>query len=314
MVDLFSAILAPEIPRDHPTYAALLYAYCPAAAGWWKSGVALPPASYDVAWHVLLDYTTGADLRSVLDKYGLGKLLGPIKKYVHAVSDLRNQYPALQAPELLPIYDLVQTETSDRFGLHDPIREHFGGDWKNVFEYVRIWAFVIPDWTIQILHHNASDFSIHRQELTFRMPDPTAPIRFPAFVWRSGIRDPERPRIAFLSNGAVPDQMRGIVGLLSAPDDTQVWEVSPHIYLLDPKTGKVSPFEPTAPTERMLEILSGLAEASRSGPYPPLAALNNPDRCKPCPFNIWCLNPKIERPSLPLEMMEPGEAQAGTIR
>jgi hypothetical protein len=313
MVDLFSAILDADTPRDHPAPSALLYSYCPAAAGWWKFGARAAPPSYDVAWHVLTDYVTGVNLKSVLESYGVGSLLGKIKNYLGAVSGVRREHPALQAPELLPIYDLVKTETRDRFGLQDSLRDHFGGDWRNVFEYARIWAFIVPDWTIQILHHGGAESSIQQQELVFRMPHEPVPIRFPAFVWRSRIQRTDQPRIGFVSGGAVPDQVRCIVGLLSAPNDAHEWGTTPLIYILDPITGKVKPFKSAVPTGRMVEILRGLARAGKSGPYPPLAALNDPVRCRPCPFNNQCLNSQNVLSEIPLRFINSGNNEAGLL-
>jgi hypothetical protein len=41
--DLFTALAERENPRGHPLLAALLYAFCPAAARWWLAG-AVPVA------------------------------------------------------------------------------------------------------------------------------------------------------------------------------------------------------------------------------------------------------------------------------
>ena len=47
--DLFLALQDPQNPRGHPVLAALLYAFCPAAARWWLAG-ADPEQIFDPVW------------------------------------------------------------------------------------------------------------------------------------------------------------------------------------------------------------------------------------------------------------------------
>ncbi|MDP2975161.1 MAG: AMP-binding protein [Anaerolineales bacterium] len=82
--DLFTALANRENLRGHPLLAALLYAFCPAAARWWLAG-AEPVIPFDPVWQALQDFTLGKTLKEVLSGYGFENLLGHAQKYIRNV-------------------------------------------------------------------------------------------------------------------------------------------------------------------------------------------------------------------------------------
>ncbi len=247
---------------------------------------------YDVAWHVLDDYATGSTLKTALEKYELANLIDPIKEYLEEVRLIRAEYPALRAPELLPIYELVKAPAADRFHIQKQIHQYFGGDWKNVFEYARIWAFVLPDWTLQIRDRQKGDWSIGREELFIRLPGFDGHISFPAFVWNSSDGNLKSPSIGFLADSALPDPVRFLLGSFSAPGEGRQWECLPRIFALDRRTGQATLLESSEAGERLIQALDQLASAAQIGPYLPLASWKEPGQCQHCLFRDPCINPR----------------------
>ena len=58
--DIFEAA-RDKMGKPNPIMAALLYAFCPAAAHWYVRNVQ-PEAVFDVVWQALEDYATGKSM------------------------------------------------------------------------------------------------------------------------------------------------------------------------------------------------------------------------------------------------------------
>ena len=129
--DLFFALLDKENPRGHPILAALVYAYCPAAARWWQAG-ADPVTPFDPLWQALEDLALGRTLKEALSSYRFDDLMDVAQTYVEQVDAWRNRHPGIRAPELLPTFPGGRIEMSRRFGHRDAIRK-FGDRWVKFF-------------------------------------------------------------------------------------------------------------------------------------------------------------------------------------
>ena len=118
--DLWLALKDKDNPRGHPLLAALLYAYCPAAARWWLTGAdaaflpfdcsfaALRTSAqgrpFDPVWQALNDLSSGETLKAALTRYGFEDILDEAKKYVGEVDAYRRTHPGIDSPETLPTF------------------------------------------------------------------------------------------------------------------------------------------------------------------------------------------------------------------
>ena len=144
--DLFLAMLNPKNARGNPILAALVYTFCPAAARWWLMGVD-PTPPFDPVWKSLEDLSTGKTLLEFLTQYGFENLLDEIRSYVGEVEEYRRQHSNLKSPELMPLFRGGNIHISRRYGSQNAIH-NLGGDWRNLFIYIRTWAFLSHDWRI----------------------------------------------------------------------------------------------------------------------------------------------------------------------
>ena len=179
--DLFTALLDKRNPRGHPILAALLYAFCPAAARWWLAG-ADPVIPFDPLWQALEDLISGSTLKEALSSYGFESLVDVAQTYVNQVDAWRDRHPGIDAPELLPTFPGGRIEMSRRFGHRAGIRK-FGGRWENFFAYVRAWAFVVRDWEAAMRFPKHPQLSQVRLALTLK--GIRRPADFPAWSWMS---------------------------------------------------------------------------------------------------------------------------------
>ena len=69
-----------------------------------------------------------------------------VRGYVQEVGGISLPTP-IQAPELLPLFRGGKIPAGRRFGSQNAIN-NLGGDWRNLFIYVRTWAFLSQDWRI----------------------------------------------------------------------------------------------------------------------------------------------------------------------
>jgi hypothetical protein len=231
--DLFLAIKDPQNPRGHPLLAALLYAFCPAAARWWLAG-AEPDKVFDPIWQALTDQAEGGTLKEVLTSYGFETLLADVKQYVEQVEAFRRLHPGIAAPERLPTFDGGHLELAKRFGLQEAIAK-LGGRWENFFTYIRAWAFLVSDWEAEMRFFNAPDLA--RSQLMLNLPGIRRPVRFPAWIWLDQVGHGARVVIGLLVRGREQDELRFALARLAGPEGDKPWPVQPEVWALDREGG-----------------------------------------------------------------------------
>lgn len=282
--DLFLALKDAHNPRGHPLLAALLYAFCPAAARWWLAG-ADPEQAFDPLWKALIDRAGGKTLKDALAGYGFETLLEDAKQYVDQVEAFRRHHPGIAAPELLPTFGGGHLELAKRFGLQAAINK-LGGRWENFFAYVRSWAFLVSDWAVGVRFYGTPEPA--RQNLMLSLPGVRRPVHFPAWVWIDRVGKGTRVVIGLLVQGRQQDELRFGLARLAGPEGEKPWPVQPEVWAIDRENGKAEPADPHLPAESLAASASRLAELAKAGPYPPLGALTDPDRCRTCGFTAQC--------------------------
>jgi len=297
--DLFFALLDPDNPRGHPILAALLYAFCPAAARWWMSG-AVPTPPFDPLWFSLTERATGKTLAEVLRGLGFETLLDDAKQYLEQVEAYRRHNANMTAPELLPTFPGGQVDVVKRFN-HQASIEKLGGDWKHFFPFVHAWAFAYRDWTVT-LHLTEAAFSPVRLALTLQ--GVRKPVYFPAWMWSVyGKEQPER--ISRLMVGLLGweaerhDQLRMGLAQQAGLAGEQPWPVFPEMRVLQ-RNGAVSPPDIRLSPNQLPGLVKRFAELAKNGPYPPLPALQLSPKCKVCGFQAQCFTPSGELSPLTL--------------
>ncbi len=282
--DLFLAIKNHQNPHGHPLLAALLYAFCPAAARWWLAG-AVPEQVFDPVWQALTDQAGGGTLKEALAGYGFEALLADVKQYVDQVEGFRRLHPGVAAPELLPTFDGGHLELAKRFGLQEAINK-LGGRWENFFAYIRAWAFLVSDWEAEMRFFGAPD--LRHRWLMLSLPGTRRPVRFPAWAWLDRVGHGERVVIGLLVREREQDELRFSLARLAGPEGEKPWPAHPEVWAMDRERGKAEPIDSHLPPERLAPTVTRLAELAKEGPYPPMGALTSPERCRFCGFNTQC--------------------------
>lgn len=282
--DLFLALQDSQNPRGHPILAALLYAFCPAAARFWLAG-AEPEPVFDPLWQALTDLAGGRTLKEALSGYGFEALLVDAKQYVEQVEAFRRLHPGVAAPEQLPTFGGGHLELSKRFGLREAI-DKLGRRWENFFAYVHAWAFLVSDWEAEMRFIGTPEL-IYRQ-LMLTLPGIRRPVRFPGWVWTDRVGNGTRIVIGLLAEGREQDELRFALARQAGPEGDQPWPASPEVWAMDRENGKAEPIDPHLPLEALAPLITRLAELAKEGPYPPLGALTSPERCQTCGFFAQC--------------------------
>ena len=283
--DLFLALLNRKNAREHPILSAMLYAYCPIAARWWLVG-ADPVLPFDPVWQSLRDLTSGETLHHYLTQYGFDGLLDEIRSYISEVEKYRNLHP-IQAPELMPIFRGGKIPASRRFGSQNAIT-NLGGDWRNLFIYVRTWAFLSLDWRIGMQIPNDSRYTLTSEKVLLSLPFTRLPVQFDVWIWKVPVGHVTETKVGLLVTGSEQDQLRFSLVARCNPAGKQPWPNMPTIFALDRVTGEASHFDQIlsdGDLERMVQSLSDLA---KKGPHPPLNALRQPSACKKCGYQHLC--------------------------
>lgn len=292
-IGLFTALLDKGNPRGHPIIAALLYVFCPAAARWWLAG-ADPVIPFDPLWQALEDLASGKTLKEALSDYGFESLVDVAQTYVKQVDVWRERHPGIDAPELLPTFNGGRIETARRFGHRAGIRK-FGGQWENLFTYVRTWAFVVRDWEFAMRFPEPPQFSQVRLALT--LPGIRRPAAFPVWSWVGRIQGAHRVALGLIG---AQDQLRlGMVRRAGLAGD-KPWPSTPEVWALDERRGRVAHFDDRLPEDTLPGVVEQLADAAQQGPYPPLMALSWTGPCQSCGFRPQCFTDKGEISSLSL--------------
>lgn len=283
--ELFQALLNNKNPRGHPVLSALLYAFCPAAARWWLAG-AEPTPPFDPVWQSLQDLASGGTLLEHLKGYGFDKLTDEIKKYVQEVQAYRSLHP-VPAPETLPLFRGGKIPAGLRFGSQNAIR-NLGGDWRNLFIYVRTWAYLSQDWRIGMSISRDTDYILSREKISLALPSIRLPAQLDAWVWRVPLGHATEIKIGVLTLRGEHDQLLFSLLGRSSPAGDQPWPNMPIVFGLDRETGEAQHFDQTLPDKDVERTVTSLAELAKNGPYPPLSALRHASVCKECGYRNLC--------------------------
>ena len=287
--DLFLALLNRKNAREHPILSALLYAFCPTAAHWWFAG-ADPVLPFDPVWRSLEDLTSGGTLLDHLTRYGFENLIDDIREYIHEVDEYRKQHP-IQAPELLPLFRGGKLDMARRFGSQNAI-ENLGGDWRNLFIYVRTWVFLSQDWRIGMKIDRTTQYSVSGEKVNLTLPFARLPVQLDTWIWRIPVGHVTETRIGLLVSSMEQDQLRFALIRHCHPLGEQPWPNTPLIYALDRESGGVDHFEQTLSDEVLERVVQSLTSLAKNGPYFPLNALRQRSICKKCGYQHLCFEKK----------------------
>lgn len=283
--DLFLALLNRENARGHPILSALAYAFCPAAARWWLAGAdPLPP--FDPVWQALHDLSSGGTLLEHLKRYGFEDLTEEIKAYVQEVQAYRSQHP-IQSPESLPLFRGGKLPVARRFGSQNAIH-NLGGDWRNLFVYIRAWAFLSQDWRSGMGIERSADYQLSLEKVALALNFTRLPIQFEALIWRVSVGQATEIRIGALAQRGEQDQLRLCLLGRCSPNGRQPWPNRPMIFTLDRDSGEVQHFEQTLPERNLERTVQFLSSLAKDGPHPPLNALRQPSTCRTCGYPSLC--------------------------
>ena len=287
--DLFLALLNRKNAREHPILSALLYTFCPTAAHWWFAG-ADPVLPFDPVWRSLEDLTSGGTLLDHLTRYGFEDLTDDIREYIHEVDQYRSQHP-IQAPELLPLFRGGKIDMARRFGSQNAIN-NLGGDWRNLFIYVRTWVFLSQDWRIGMVIDRTSQYSLSMEKVHLVLPFTRLPVQFDTWIWKIPTGHVMETKIGLLLSRLEQDQLRFALMRHCHPLGQQPWSNTPTIYALDRETGGVDHFEQTLSDDDLERVIQSLSNLTKNGPYFPLNALRQRSLCKKCGYQHLCFEKK----------------------
>lgn len=294
--DLFLALLDKRNLRGNPVLVGLLYAYCPAAAHWWLSGVD-PTPKFDPVWTAVNDYASGATLKQVLVNYGFDSLIDNARPYIDKVIAYRRINSGILAPELLPTFKGNTLELHKRFGLKEVI-ERFGNKVDNFFLYIHTWAFLLHDWEVP-MRLEGDSVTFERARIMLSVPGMRQSAVMTAWLWKLAIGGMAEARLVLGGISTSHDQLRFSLFRMSSPEGDRPWKTTPEVWVLNERDGRSDAFEqiltPTQ-TEEVLRYLNRLA--AKSDYSPPMVGLQDPERCELCWFQTPCF--KNERKFNPM--------------
>jgi len=285
--DLLSALLNHENRRGHPILSAMLYSFCPTAARWWIAG-ADPEPPFDPVWQAIKGWNSGTNLTEQLEKYSLGKVIDVVGQYVEDVEQYRKDHKdGPPSPELSPSFKGGQISREHRFESENGI-QNMGGNWDNLFAYVRTWAFLLDDWRKSIHLDRGANFNLKLETVSLTLPDYRQPVHFDTLVWRVQIGHVTEIRIGLLVQRGEVDLLRFALLGLSSPHGDRPWPNLPRVYALDRETGEAVLADLPVSNRNVPKLVGQLAKAAQEGPYPPLNALQCPSVCKSCGYLHFC--------------------------
>lgn len=285
--DLFLAMLNPKNARGNPILSALVYAFCPTAARWWLEGV-VPTPPFDPVWKSLEDLSSGKTLLEFLTQYGFENLLDEIRSSVLKVEEYRKQHGNLRAPELMPLFRGGEIPMSRRYGSQNAI-DNLGGDWRNLFIYVRTWAFLSHDWRKAMLIGRDSGYSLKAEKVCLTLPSARLPVQFDTWVWHVPVGHVTETKIGSLVSKGEQDQLRFSLLNRCTTLGKLPWSNTPAIYALDRETGEAKSVDPLLANRDLEKTVVSLSNLAKQGPHPPLNALRQPSICKQCGYQQLCL-------------------------
>jgi hypothetical protein len=290
--DIFHALLDERNrqARGNPILPALLYAYCPAAAGWWLAGERPEPV-FDVIWQVLEDYVAGKTLKEALLDYEIGEAALPdIEEYIGQISTYRMNHP-MSSPECSPLFPGGRFEPSHRLGSQVGIQRM--GGWNQVLEYARVWAFLLYDWQSRMKISPNVELVIEKEWLALRAPGVRKAAYFPVWIWKENFEGTKRNHIGlFVEDGRGHDQLR--FALVQSADRVgdKRWKTPPLVFGLQRQSGETELFRAIFPQEELLNMILPLGEPAAQRQIFPLQALRNPQACLTCAFRKKCYAPQ----------------------
>jgi hypothetical protein len=283
--DMFQAILDEKNHRENPILLALLYSFCPAAARWNCAGVE-PRPLFDIFWKVLRDYVDHPTLKDAMAGMGFDTILDDIKVYIEEVNNSRCRHNKIPHVETTDIFSPPPVDLKRRFGLADALKE-VDGEWRNLQQYARVWAFVFKDWwTCFGIKPELTKFELTHLMLT--ASGVRLPLRWPAWQWTETNGKVTRIIVGMMVHDGAQDQLRFSLAVRAGPDGDKPWSATPQVYALDPANSEAEPANLRLDPADTPQLVGNLAESARKGPWPPLNALNNPDRCEMCGYRMFC--------------------------
>jgi len=284
--DLFLALLNRKNARGHPILSAMLYAFCPTAARWWLVG-ADPTPPFDPVWKSLEDLSSGKTLLEFLTQYGFENLLDEIRAYIREVEEYRRQHSDFKAPELMPLFRGGNISISRRYGSQNAIN-NLGGDWRNLFIYVRTWAFLSQDWRTSMLIERDSGYSLNAEKVCLTLPGVRLPVQFDTWIWKVPVGHVTETKIGALVSKGEQDQLRFSMLSRCTTLGKQPWSNTPAIVALDRETGNAKHFDQVLANRDLEKLVESLSDLAKKGPHPPLNALRQPSVCKQCGYQQLC--------------------------
>ena len=283
--DLFLALLNRHNARGNPILSALVYSFCPTAAHWWMVG-ADPVPKFDPVWQSLQDLASGETLHECLLRYGFDNFIGEIRTYIREVEEYRSLHP-VQAPELIPLFRGGKTSVGQRFGSQNAIN-NLGGDWRNLFIYVRTWAFLAQDWRIGMRIERDSNYTLTSEKVLLTLPFVHLPVQFDVWVWKIPVGHVMETKIGSMVFNREQPQLLFSLFSRCNPIGDQPWPNTPAIFALDRVTGETSNFDQTLRDKDLERTVQSLSDLAKKGPHPPLNALRQPSICKNCGYQRLC--------------------------
>ena len=273
-------------PRNHPIGLGLLYAWCPAAAYWWRVGVEIKPP-FDPVWQAVEDYAAQPPrtLRQYLEDYNLENLLDDARRYIEQVKAARQRLPHVTAPELLPTFPGGKLPLRKRFGIRQALKNI--GEVEGFFAYIRTWAFLIPDWLAAVPYER---IYIATTWVSVRFDGLRSAYRLPA--WAIFSKDTDGKEKTPLVLGVPPGGFAALatVYLLAQSGDKQAWERAPQVWQMA-RDGTAAPVDPVIPVKDTAQALLMIGERAGGAQKPlPLASLVNPEQCRRCVFRSMCFD------------------------
>ena len=283
--DLFLALLNRRNARGHPILSALAYAFCPMAAHWWQAG-ADPVPPFDPVWKSIEDLASGETLMDYLIKYEFDGFIEEIRTYIHKVEQYRILHP-IQAPELMPLFDGAKLPPGRRFGSGNAIN-NLGGDWRNLFVYIRTWAFLSQDWRNKMQIQRNANYTLKGEKVLLNLSFTRLPVQYDVWVWKVPVGHVTETKIGLLGSNQNQNQLLFSLMKRCSPSGKHPWPNTPTLFALDRETGEASHFDQALSDKDLEKMAQALASLAKNGPYPPLNAVRQPIICKGCGYQHLC--------------------------
>src|SRR5262249_39734784 len=149
---------------------------------------------------------------------------------VRKVEEYRKQNP-VPAPELLPLFRGGKIGMARRFGSQHAIN-NLGGDWHNLFIYVRTWAFLSQDWRIGMRIERASEYILTREKVLLVLPFARLPVQFDAWIWKVPVGHVTETKIGLLVLRGELDQLRFALMQRCNSSSKLPWPNTPTVFAL----------------------------------------------------------------------------------